>query len=161
MEDVKDTRTVYKSYIKTILGALYINTLDDFNKPIGIIVKGDPRGKDRQNCIIDTYNDTEDLYFKRNNRKHFEQGYLIEYERKETDVPVESSNIFTDEQLITIINSRFLSLQSAVNKMTSVSPVSRLIGLAREYEKSEKIISFLERRLSEIQESEFTEPTEV
>lgn len=145
----------YKSYIKTILGKLYVNIWDSFtNKPIGVIIQGDPKNPDNESCIIDVWNEQEDVYLKRANKRHFETGYLVEYKRKEVEKE-KSPNELTDEELDTLLNSKFLSLQNAVNKMTSVSPVFRLLQMAREQEKSEKIIKFLEGKLSSLQLEEY------
>lgn len=144
----------YKSYIKTIVGKVFVNVWDSFqNKPIGIIVAGNP-GSNPEDCIIDVWNEQEDMYFKRANKRHFETGFIIAHTRSEVE-PERSPNDLTDDELNNLLNSRFLSLQSGVNKMTSVAPVFRMITMAKEQEKSEKIIKFLEGKLSELQLREY------
>lgn len=148
------TGTPFHSYIKTILGKIYLNIWDSFNnKPVGIILTGNP-GANPEGCIVDTWNEKEDLFFKRSNKRHFETGFLISYTRPQTIVE-KSPNEFTDEELINLLNSRFMTLQHAVNKMTSVAPVFRITELARKLEKSEKIIKFLEGKQSELQLKEY------
>jgi len=145
----------FKSYIKTILGKLYVTIWDSFtNKPIGLIIQGNPKGSDNESCIVDVWSEQENVFLKRTNRRHFETGYLIEYTRIEKEKE-KSPNDVTDEELNVLINSKFLTLQSAVNKMTSVAPIFRLLEMAKEQEKSDKIIKFLEGKLSEIQLKEY------
>jgi len=144
----------YKSYIKTVLGKVYVNVWDSFeNKKVGLIIEGNPNSQPEE-CIIDVWNEQEDVYFKRANKRHFETGFIIAHNR--TDAPVERSpNDLTDDELNNLLNSKFLSLQSGVNKMTSVAPVFRMIEMAKKQEKSEKIIKFLEGKLSELQLREY------
>ena len=149
------TGTPYKSYIKTILGKLYVNIWDSFtNKPIGIIIQGNPKTEDIESCIVDVWSEQEDVYLKRTNKRHFDTGYLIEYKRIEK-TKEKSPNDLTDDELNSLLNSKFLTLQSAVNKMTSVAPIFRMIEMAKEQEKSQKIITFLEGKLSAIQLQEY------
>lgn len=142
----------YKSYIKTILGKVYVTVLNPFTgEPEGKIIKGNPKGKDKDDCIVDFWSEIEDAFFRRMNKRHLEAGELIPYTRKEEAVSERSPNDLTEEELDELLTSRFMTLQHRVNRMTSVSPVFRLIERARELEKSEKIIKFLEGKLSELQ----------
>jgi len=144
----------YKSYIKTVLAKVYVNVWDSFeNKKVGLIIEGNPSAQPEE-CIIDVWNEQEDVFFKRANKRQLDTGYIIPHTR--VDIPVEKSpNDFTEDELINVLNSRFLSLQSTVNKMTSVAPIFRLIELAEKQEKSEKIINFLKGKLSELQLREY------
>lgn len=149
------TGTPYKSYRKVVLGKIYVTTWDSFqNKPIGMIIEGDPSGKDADACIVDVWDEREDVFFKRANRRQFETGYLVDYVRPIT-TPPKSPNDFTDDELVTLIGKNFLGLKAVVNKMTSVAPVYRLLIVAKDLEKSEKIIKFLEGRISELQAEEY------
>lgn len=146
----------YSSYIKTILGKVYVTILNPFTgEPVGKIIDGDPRGKNKESCIIDTWSEMEDVFFKRMNKTHFEKGNIIPYTRKADEEVEKSPNEITDEEIDMLLGSRFLALQNAVNKFTSVSPVFRMLDRARELEKSEKIIKFLEGKLSELQLEEY------
>jgi hypothetical protein len=164
MEKVLDSSTFslmqtgepYKSYIKTILAKVYVTVLNPFsNEPEGRILSGNPRAKD-ENSIIDTWNEKEDVFFKRMNKRHLESGTVIVYRRLPEVVEV-SPNEVTDEEITTLLNSKFLALQNKVNKMTSVAPVFRVLTIAKELEKSEKIIKFLEGKISELQLKEYSQ----
>ena len=143
----------YKSYIKTILGQVYVVRLDSFsNQPAGVLLKGNPRNKDEE-CIIDVWSEKEDVFFKRMNARLFKIASIIAYERPEVETLSEEDDInsSTDEELVTILNSKYLAFSSSVNKITSEGALFRLLGLARENEKSEKYIKFIELRLATIQ----------
>jgi hypothetical protein len=144
----------YRSYRKTVLAKVYVTMLDPFlGTPLGYLIEGDPKG---ESAIVDVWNEMQDAYFKRTNKRQFELGHIIPFERP-TEVKEEIQKIeqYSDEQLTEIVNSRFYTLQAAVNKANSPAVLVRMIDLAREMGKSEKIIKFLEGRLSEIQMQEF------
>lgn len=154
------TGTPYKSYIKTILGKIYITVLDPFSsRPEGMIIEGNPKGNTKEDCIIDIWDEKGNAYFVRANKRHFEMGNLIEYKRKQAK-PEKSANEITDEELEEILNSKFFTLQNKLNKFTSVAPVFRMLDMAQELEKSEKIIKTIEAKLSEIQSNEYGQQTE-
>jgi hypothetical protein len=141
----------YKSYRKTVLGKLYLTIWDSFTeKPLGYILEGMPN-----ETFVDVWSELEDVFLRRSNKRHFELGYLVEQVRP-VPAEVKSPNEVSNEELDKILNSKFLSLQSSVNKFTSVAPLTRLIVMAREQEKSEKILAFLEGKLSELQAKEYT-----
>ena len=151
----------FRTYKKTILGKVYVKILDPFRAeqgvPSDIMLQGDPRRSD-EGCFVDVWSEKEDVYLRRMNPSHFKEGVLISYDR--TKHPVESDvnpfNVMTDEELFELLNSPFFKLQNAYNKMTSQAPVMRLLDMARQEEKSEKIIRALEGRLEELKKVEFT-----
>ena len=148
------TGTPYKSYIKTILGQVYVTVLNPFSKePEGLILKGNPKNHDR-NSIVEIWSEMEDVFFKRMNTRHFETGTVVEY--RKPDLPEEKSpNQITDDEVIELLGSKFLALQNRINKMTSVAPVFRVLTLAKELDKSEKIIKFLEGKIASLQAQEY------
>jgi hypothetical protein len=148
------TKEPYKSYKKVCLGKLHVSVLNPFTgEPEGMIVAGNPV-TEPEKCILDMWSEMEDAFFKRMNRRHLDAGYLVGHVRKVLE-PVENPNTYSDEELRKLLNSKFMALKNAVSRMTSDAPVARLITLAQELEKSEKIMKFLEGRLSEIQLQEY------
>lgn len=151
----------YKSYIKTVLGRVRVIILSPFSgEPEEVILTGNPKGRDRETCIIDVYSSKEDMYFKKVNSVHFKNGEIIEHTR--VNHPVEPTdedlaNSLSDEEMKKLLHSKFFSLQSVVNKMTSVAPVFRMIELARDEDASERYVKYLEGRLAELQEAEYAE----
>ena len=153
------TGSPYRSYIKTVLGQIYVNVLDPFSgEPAGIFLKGNPKGKGKEKCIVDVWDEKQDVFFRRANVYHFNKGYLLEYKRTVNELPKEKTILeYTDEELSEkILKLRFTSLQSQINKIEQAAVLVRLIDLARENESSEKVINTLESKLAELQEKEFT-----
>lgn len=153
----------YRTYIKTILGRVYVTALNLVTGspvPEGMILAGDPRKKD-QDSMIDVWSEKEDYFFRRMNRRHFDQGILVEYTRTET--PRERTiEEFSDEELKALINKPFLALRATLNTTNSVATLFRIQGLAAELEKSEKVMRAIESRLSEVQQEKIpTLPTVV
>lgn len=144
--------TPYKSYIKAILGKVRVTTWDNFtNEPIEVILQGNPKKHD-DTSIVDVWSEREDMFFKRMNVKVLKAGIIIPYERKPKSAPVEKTvEQSTDEELKTIINAKFLKLQSELNHIESVVVLYRMLGLAEEMDKSEKITGAIQARISEVQ----------
>lgn len=147
----------HKSYIKGILGQVAVIIWDNFEeKPIEIILKGNPKSRD-ESSIVDVWSAKEDVFFNRINQKLFANGMMLPYVRPELPAVVEKTvEQSSDEELTTMINSRFLAFQASLNKIFSVAVLFRIRGLAEDLEKSEKIIKAIEARISEVQASEFS-----
>lgn len=149
----------FKSYKKTILAKVYLNILDPFTrKPMGLIVEGNPTGNTKEDCIVDVWDEMEDSYFQTHNKKQFQKGNVIEYQRKKAKKE-KSVNEVTDEDLEKILSSKFFAFQKSVNEFTSVAPIFRLLEKSKELEKSEKYQQVIENKLSELQLEDF-QPTE-
>lgn len=143
-----------KSYIKTILGKVYITVWDSFeNTAIGMLLEGDPRKAD-ESSIIDIWSEEEDFFFRNKNRIHLSQGNIIAYQRK-NEVKERTVEEYSDEELKTIINSKFFTLQNVLNTTESVAVLFRIKNLAQDMEKSDKLVKAIEARISEVQASEF------
>lgn len=144
----------YKTYIKTILGRVYVTALNMMTgtpTPEGVILKGDPRKKE-PGTMFDVWSEQEDYFFRKMNHRHFEQGNLIEFKRNET--PRERTiEEYTDEELKVLINKPFLALKNTLDKVNSVATLFRIQTLATELEKSDKVIRAIESRLSEVQQA--------
>jgi len=155
------TNKPIRSYIKTILGKVFVNVLNPFTDSIeGRILTGDPR-KHLNGSIIDVWSEKEDVYLRNANQKHFEEGYIIPYVREDKEQTEEEHlNTLNDDEVEKLLKSKFFTLSNAVNKMTAVAPIYRTLEMAKDMEKSEKIIKFLEGRISEIQMKEYELPEE-
>lgn len=144
----------YKSYIKTILGKVFVTVLSEIDgQPEGVILEGDPRRLD-DSSIVDVWSVEEDYYFTKKNKRHLTTGALKPYVRKEEEKE-KTIEQFSDEELVDIINSKFFTLQSALNSTNSIATLYRIQNLAQELEKSDKIMKAIEARISEIQAEEF------
>jgi hypothetical protein len=146
------------SYVKTILGRVYINVWDTMtNQPMGLLLSGDPR-KSEDSCIYDVWSEQENVFFKRMNKRHFETGTIIEYKRKTENEPVKTIESSTDDELKAILTAPFLKLQHVLNATESIALLFRIKNMAVEMEKSEKIVRAIDSRIAEIQQAEFVEP---
>ena len=148
------TGTPHKSYIKTILGRVRIFLLNPFSKnPEELLLFGNPR-QQPDSAIIDMWSPEEDLFFRKKNKIQFEKGNLIEFIRPETTEISEEEkyNTLTNEELTVILKAPFFNLQRAMEKMTAVAPVFRLLSLAEDMGKSEKYMNHIRARISELQE---------
>lgn len=140
----------YSTYQKTILGKVYVEAIDPFTeKPTGVLLYGDPR-KNEESSIIDIWSERDDVFFKRANKVHFKNGIIISHTRKENEPVVAPIEQYTDEQLKEIINSKFLSLQSKLNKTESEVVIYRMLTLAKEMDKSNAIVNAIRARLTEV-----------
>lgn len=145
----------YKSYIKTILGKVFVQSIDPISgSREASLLTGDPYKGD-ENSIIDTWDEKSDLYFRKSNKRHFELGVLKEFVRKE-EVRERTIEEFTDDELREILNSRYLAYKATINKVNTVAVLYRMERLATEMEKSEKIIEVLRKRQAELTALEYS-----
>ena len=137
------------SYKKTVPSVVEISILSPFSDtPEAILLTGDPK-KD-ESASIDTWSEKQDLYLRNVNRRLFELGYIIRYEKKAKE-EVKSIEQSTDEELIDILNKTYASLSKELNKISTLAVLVRLLDLAKENEKSDKVVRLLESRISELQ----------
>lgn len=146
----------YKRYKKVILGKVFVTVLNPFSgQPEGVVVEGDPSLPDTQEAItVNVWNAKEDVFFRRMNKAHFAAGNLQEIPLPplpHEEVRPRSVNDITDEEIVELLNKPFLALKNKLNKFTSTAPVFRLLRKAEEMEKSEKILTVLRARLSELE----------
>jgi hypothetical protein len=143
----------YKSYRKTILGQVYVKILNPFNnlESQGLILSGEDNFSD--NATVDTWNPKEDKFLHAANKAHFEQGYLIEFERPETREVSEEERLsnLPDDEMRKLVKAKYFTLEASVNKMNSEAPLYRLLKVAEEEERSDKIVNLIKGRLSEVQ----------
>lgn len=152
------TEKPYKTYIKQILGKVQVKVINPFSgKPENRLLTGDPR-QSNEDCLVKLWSEKEYQYFTTYNKKHLKSGTLLEHKPKaKAPSQEEKHNTMKEEELKKLLSSKFFTLQSALNKFTSEAPVYRLLILAEEMEKSEKIISAIKARLSELQEIELSD----
>lgn len=150
----------FKVYAKTILGKVLVRYWDNFTgTPAEALLTGDPRKHD-EGCLVQVWDEKGDAYFKRMNKRHFEDGTLISYTVKpvvEAEKPIEQ---YSDEELKEIVNSKFMALTNKLNKITSIAVLFRMRALAEEENKSAKITGAIESRISEIQSGEYSQKPE-
>jgi hypothetical protein len=139
--------TPYASYRKTIAGKVYVTVLNPFTGvPEGLVLFGSD-----ENAVIDVWTEREDLFFKRTNKRHFEVGNVISF-KKAMDKPEEKTiEQYSDDELRTVVNQRFIPLQKTLQEIKSEAVLLRMLDIARQEEKSEKIITTITSKLSILQ----------
>jgi hypothetical protein len=146
-------------YRKTVLAKVYVQILNAFNQEPEILLLSGPAGA--PDSTVNIYSVPEDVFFRRHNRRLFEQGILIPVPvEKKVEVPVEEElplEQASDETLRQLVNSRYKALEAALTKTESEALVNRILDMARQEEKSEKLIHAIETRLAEIQNARFTQ----
>jgi hypothetical protein len=152
--EVSTGSAVLASYKKTVLGKLLLRIWDSMtNTAQEIVFSGDPQNGEE--TVFDVFSDKEKMYFERMNKVHFSEGSLISYTRKQATAPeVKSFEQYTDEELATVINSKYLAFVNVVGKINSVAVLFRMKHIASDLEKSEKIAKVIDARLAEVQAGE-------
>jgi len=145
-----------KRYMKTILGKVYVTTLNPFDnggKPQPIELYGVPRpGNSR--AVVEIWSSKEDRFFLKVNESHFKAGNLRLLEDQDIEKVAEepeSPNEISDEQITEILNKPFMALKNQLNKFTTPAPVYRFLLRAEELEKSEKITNVIKARQAELE----------
>lgn len=133
-------------YQKTILGKVHVVALNPFSEaPEGVLLEGD--GKE---SYIELWDAKQLVFFERMNRSHIEAGRVVKME-KTPIAPPPSPNQITDTEIDNLLEGKFVTLKSKVSKFTDVAPAIRLLNRARELEKSEKLILYLEETISKLE----------
>ena len=147
--------TPHATYKKVILGTAAVKVINPFSgNPEEHILKGTP-GKNEEDCFVDVWSLEEDMFFQKINAHLLKQGVLVPYDRESKPLVAEINefNILNDDELFDLLNSPFFKLEKGLNAMDSEAPVQRMIIMAEQEEKSEKLMTHLRARLQEIQET--------
>lgn len=133
-------------YRKTIVGKVHVVALNPFSEqPEGVLLEGDSK-----DSYIELWNIKQLVFFERMNRNHLEAGRVIKMEKAPVPPPP-SPNQLTDDEIDKLLEGKYPTLKSRLTTFTDTAPVLRLLNRARELEKSEKIVKYLEERLSQIE----------
>lgn len=147
------TEKPYSKFRKTILGKVFVWVWNDFNDtPESLHLIGRP-AVDNDESIVMIYSQKGDVFFKKQNAKHFKSGTLIPMKLEEAPKKSDEKGYdeYSDKDIEEIVNSRFLALKNVLAKATSEAFVLRILTAAEESEKSEKVLNHIRNRLSEIQ----------
>jgi hypothetical protein len=133
-------------YKKTIVGKVHVVALNPFSDtPEGVLLEGNG-----DKSYIELWDSKQLVFFEKMNKNHLQAGRLIKMD-KEPEPEPPSPNQLSDDDVDKLLEGRFLTLKSRLDKFTDTAPVLRLLNRARELEKSEKIIKRLEERISQIE----------
>ena len=156
-----ETGKPYAAYIKAILGQVAVTVWDNIlDKPVDVILKGNPNRKE-DGCVVKVWSDKENVFFRRTNKRHFDKGTLRSYEVPEEAHEVPTIEQASDEELKKIVNFKYLALLHKLSEINSIPVLFRMVSLAEDMEKSEKITRVIQARISELQVSEYPKVLEV
>jgi hypothetical protein len=143
---MQEGREPIARYKKTIVGKVHVVALNPFSdEPEGVLLEGNG-----EKSYIELWDTKQLVFFERMNRKHLQAGRVIKMEKAPEPEPP-SPNQITDDEIDKLLEGRFLTLKSRLDKFTDTAPVLRLVNRARELDKSEKIIKHLEEKISQIE----------
>lgn len=142
-------------YRKATIGKISIRTIDPLTgDEVEKIIEGTP-GINK--CLIPMWSAFEDTYFKRNNDYHFKQGNLIVNDSsvamEEEESPI--INNISDEEIKSALSDKFFTVKNILDKLTSVTPVQRMLAIAEEMNRPIGTINAIKAKLSKLQEEEF------
>lgn len=133
---------------KQIVGKVHVVALNPFSdEPERIILKGN-----KDESYIEIWTEKALMFFERINKEHINAGRLLKVKEVVKEPP--SPNILTDEEIEVLLDGRktkFFALQKRVGTFTDPAPVIRLLNKARELDKSETMIKYLEETASELE----------
>jgi len=133
---------------KQIVGKVHVVALNPFSgEPEKIILQGNKDGS-----YIEVWTEKALVFFERINKEHFNAGRLLKVKEVVKEPP--SPNILTDEEIEVLLDGRktkFFALQKRVGTFTDTAPVIRLLNRARDLDKSETMIKYLEETASELE----------
>lgn len=150
----EDPKTSFK---KVCIGKILVKVLNPFSGEVEEkVLSGDPFNSttDLDNIVIDIWTDKDAVFFRKANKYHFEHGNLVEFSKEELkreELSKKNYNTLTDTEINQALNDKFFTLKSILEKTNTTTVLMRFLNMAREQEKSEKIIKTIEQRLAEIQ----------
>jgi len=142
----------FATYKKKILGKAAVSVLSPWTgRPEGIMMEGDPEKGD-ETCFYDSWSAAEDAYFTRINKRLFDLGVIIRENRKEQLIPADKKiEQYSDDELKVVVDMKYAALQKVLAETTSGAVINRMLMLAKEMDKSDRIVRALEAKLSELQ----------
>ncbi len=140
---------------KTHIGKAVVRLIDPFTEqPTETILHG---MSGERSTFVEVWTEREYMYFLRANKVHLDSGAVVEHKGEIDNQIVMSFNNLPDDEMETLIGSKFFTLKSSVEQMTTEAPLLRLITLGEEANKPEKTMQFLRERLSLIQSGDLEE----
>jgi hypothetical protein len=137
---------------KGINGVVEVKVYNSLTDEIeDVQLRGNPNDLDCDTCLVELWSEKEHVFFKRANKWHLNEGYIIPWDKGRPKQIKKSANNMTDDQLAELVRKPFLALRNKVNEMTTPAALMRVIAAAEEAEKPEKTMQFLREKLSLLQ----------
>ena len=145
----------HSRWMKVLLSKVSVKVLDPMSgTPVEIIVTGDPI-KEKDQCIINCWTPLETAYFERNNQYHVLNGNIVPF-NKPIVIPT-SINTLSDEEIVVVLDKKFMAVKSLLTKLDSTVSVSRVLQHATEMNKPVATINAIKARLAELQQLEYSD----
>jgi len=145
-------------YKKAILGKVEVSVVNPFNGiPESVILQGNPV-KNSEGCFVEVWSQMEEVYFERQNKSLFKQGYLVKLETKEKPQPkgeeVKSYEEYSREVIEEIVTAPYMKFKKDLNEIDSEPVLYRVLSIAEELERPEKTMVHIRQRLAEVQQKD-------
>lgn len=143
---------------KGIVGKVEVRVYNSLTQQVEtIMLEGNPSDPNCDTCYVEIWSEKEHIFFKRANKWHLQEGYIVPYSKARPKNIPQTANNLPDEEIEETVKKPFLALKAMVEQMTTEAALLRVINIAEELEKPEKTMSFLRERLALIQSGEVIE----
>jgi len=140
-------------YKKAIVGQVCVSIIDPFTgAPVDIILKGKEgiQGVLEDDITVTLWTEMAHDYFRRANQVLLQAGYITPFNKEIASIPA-SVNEVSDEELVEILEQKFFTMKSFLDKVTSPIPVMSLLRLAEDMNRPVGTINAIKEKLSELQ----------
>lgn len=140
---------------KGILGKVEVKVFNSLTQQIEkVMLEGNPSDLNCDTCFVEIWSEKEHIFFKRANKWHLNEGYIVPYTKERPNQIQQTVNNMTDDEMEALVKKPFLALKAAVDQMTTEAALIRIIKIAEEADKPEKTMAFLKERLALLQSGE-------
>lgn len=147
-----EPRAIFK---KAILGKVEVWVVNPFNGvPEAVMLEGNP-SKNNPKCFVEVWSQMEEVYFERQNKPLFKEGYIVKLEGtekpKEKGVKERTYEEYTRERIEELVTAPFMKFKKDLNDIDSEPVLFRILSIAEELERPEKTMVHIRQRLTEVQ----------
>ena len=150
-EALQENKPPYKIYKKTIMARVLVRYLDPIRLiPAEVVLNGDPETGDVEDLVIKVWSAAEDIYLRRNNKIHLQDGTLIEFSGVEEDIP--TVNQIDDAEIESILLQPFFALKNKLDEFTSSVPIRRFLLKAEQLNRPVRTVEYIKEALSAMEQ---------
>jgi hypothetical protein len=141
-----------KVYKKVIVGKVALRVIDNFTgEKAEVLIVGDPDNTDPDDLEISLWTPMEVRYFEKANKGLIEAGSIVEVSKK-SKFEVDRVNALDDKALKELSHSRYFTLVSRLDEITSETTLQRLLKIAEEENRPAKTLNVIKGKLEELQQ---------
>ena len=142
-------------WIKVQLAKVLVKMIDPLSgEAIEKIIEGD-HNVTPEASIVDCWTPLETAYFTRQNKYHILNGNIVPFSKPVEAVKLESPNTITDEEIVEILEKKFMAVRSLLAKLDSTTAVARVLRLAEDLNKPVATINAIKEKLATLQQKEY------